>query len=137
VSDLTVKRSIPLDLAWGAKRGLLLGAVFAGTLGAAIVIRGPATYAAYSTPFWAIVLISTSGGLVSGLCVGLLRPIASRHWGVVLVGILGGTLAMTALMFVVFGTTDWNWWFPMLGGAVVGARAGSLAWAGRRRRPPA
>ena len=57
----------PSDIATAAKRGAILGAAFAATLGLAMLIRGQAVFAAYETPFWHVAVIAIGAGLIAGV----------------------------------------------------------------------
>jgi hypothetical protein len=127
----------PSDIATAAKRGAILGAAFAATLGLAMLIRGQAVFAAYQTPFWYVAVIAIGAGLVAGVLLGLLSPLAAHRWGAMILGALAGTCGFCALSFIAFGTYDWHWGSTILAGVLLGAYAGSLFWTDPRRRPPA
>jgi hypothetical protein len=127
----------PTDIATAAKRGAILGAAFAATLGLVMLIRGQAVFAAYQTPFWYIAVIAIGAGLVTGMLLGLLSPLAAHRWGAMILGALAGICGFCAIFFIAFGTYDWHWGSTILAGVLLGAPAGSMFWTDPRRRPPA
>jgi hypothetical protein len=95
------RRNLGTDLAWGAKRGALLGLVFCAVLGFAMLVRGRAAYGEGS--FLRLIAATITFGILGGLRVGLVRPFTTRYWGALIVGFLGGAVTMIFCFILIFG----------------------------------
>jgi hypothetical protein len=135
------RKGLGTDLAWGAKRGALLGVVFCAVLGAAVLIRGRAVYGDRSLLWLAVVTISF--GLLGGLSVGLARPFTQHYWGALIMGFLGGALTTAFCFALVFGIADLREMEPrftialVVGSIIVGLRTAGMMRRNQTNRPVA
>jgi hypothetical protein len=124
------RRNLGTDLAWGAKRGALLGFVFCVVLGVAIIVRGRAAYGGAS--FLRLITAPIAFGILGGLSVGLVRPFTKRYWGALIVGFLGGALTMAFCFVLIFGIADIREMGPrvvialVVGSIIVGLRSAAM-----------
>jgi hypothetical protein len=118
------------DLAWGAKYGLLLGALFSAVVVAGMLVRGPAVYG--STSFLRIVVLTITFGIFAGLFIGLLRPFTQRYWAMLTIAFVGGAITYAFVLVLTFGIDGLKDFEPrlalgvVLGCTIVGLRATTL-----------
>jgi len=135
------RKSLGTDLAWGARRGTLLGVVFCAVLGVAILVRGRAVYGERSLLWLAVVTISF--GMLGGLSVGLVRPFTQHYWGALIIGFLGGALTTAFCFAIIFGIADLREMEPrftialVVGSIVVGLRTAGMMRRNQTNRPVA
>jgi hypothetical protein len=115
----------------GARQGVLLGVVFSLVLGTAMLIRGPEIYG--ETTFLRTISITIVFGLLGGLCVGALGSFATRNWEAMIIGAVGGIFAFAAIFFAIFGWERSMIRPILVGGILIGSRAGAMLW--RKRQP--
>jgi hypothetical protein len=124
------RRNLGTDLAWGAKRGALLGLVFCAVLGVAIMVRGRAAYGEGS--FLRLIVATIAFGILGGLSVGLVRPFTRRYWGALIIGFLGGAFTMAFCFVLIFGIAGIQEMEPrvavalMVGSIIVGLRSAAM-----------
>jgi hypothetical protein len=125
-------RRLPQDVLWGAKRGLLMGAIYS-VIGALIrLARGPHLMDSYGGTFGGLEIAYLSSGLVAGVIGGLARPTLRWRWGALAVGAGSGLFAYRALQAVMAGppshwsTFDMVSWLLM--GSAMGAWVGNTIW---------
>lgn len=117
-----LRRNMKLSVTVGAGMGVLYSAIaLIGALG------GSRTLQQMRLPAWAVVGLYLTSGVVAGLFVGLLIPIARHMLGAVVVGALTGFLTVLLLSLSLYDLRGSLHWALVLGSAF-GGPMGFYVW---------
>ena len=125
-----VLRDVRRGVAWGAVVGALLS-LYAVVLYA---LEGPAPFRAVGLSLGALVALYPSGAAAAGAVAGLMRPLARRWPGAMLLGATAALPLVTGVLVATegpFGLADpWPWTKVAILSAVFGSMMGLAVWAG-------
>ena len=76
---------IQTNVKWGVKRGLTLALIFVAIASVAFIIGGEQSFAQRGVRFSDLIGFYLLGGLLGGLALGLLRPLARTKIGIVVI----------------------------------------------------
>lgn len=137
-------RSLVTNVWWGARQGVLVGALFCAWVLVLVLVGGEEVITErYGLSVLALFAAYLVGGSLAGGVVGALRPLARRAWGAPLVGAIAALPVMAAMQWALDGrppTTVEDFVFLGIGAIVFGGITGTIVYvtmAGKQSgRPP-
>jgi hypothetical protein len=121
---MTKKPTLLGNLAWGLSYGVGLAVLFSLLVGVLAMLRGSDWNPTYQVSTRSVAFGYGVAGVLGGLLVGLLRPIATGRFGGMLVGILTGAFVYSAIMIAVDGVSEFRPVPAILAGTLVGGVLG-------------
>lgn len=91
------------NIRWGLSWSLSLAAIWCAYVCVLSVVRGSTRFDAYGTTLWMIVAVYIVNGVMGGIILGALRPIATSRLGAILVGVAVAIPFFIAVWFATDG----------------------------------
>jgi hypothetical protein len=112
------------NLAWGLRYGVAFAVLFSLLVGVLAILRGSDWNSTYQVSTLSVVLGYCIAGVLGGLLVGLLRPIATGRFGGTIVGMLTGAFVFSAIMIAADGIGGFRPGSTILPGTLMGGALG-------------
>ena len=116
------------DMVWGVTFGLAMAALYSLIAIVIYVFAGQEPFAAYEISLGEALIGYWAGGLLGGAIFGVLRPLARKPFGAIVVGIVVAVPASAAIIFTIDENAPWQAVIIM---ALIFGTIGGVAFSGR------
>lgn len=120
------------DWRWGARTGLIFGTLYSLYALLLYAIRGDRPFAENGTTLARAIAAYYAGGLVGGVVLGVLRPIAITLGGAIVIGVVAFLAIMAGAGMAAFGP-PWRWGVAevvtlLITASIFGVTFGAYGW---------
>lgn len=131
-SSMAILASFLRNLRWGIANGLGGAAAFSGIVLIISLLRGSTQFVQYGATTWSIIGSYFAAGLIAGVVLGLLRPLAKYWLGTLITATLCSICVVGAIGYAMDGQLDVEMALTL--GAMYGVMVSVIYWWHKRKR---